>query len=161
MENNFLFFGILFLTCSGITGLIIPEELPTILSLIYSHIPPIRTGTDSKLGVGFRLGQHADFQTLVELGPQIETEKTGPSDSKQRRQAMLDAAIRGDMGPLTKSIAEFNIAKMKQKQEVNLKYIDGKKDDPDDWLRKWSKEIAKAYNSGIPPRISKIQRIRM
>ena len=44
-------------------------------------------GTDSRLGVGFSLGEHADFQILVELGPQTQTEPIGNdnNDSKRRR----------------------------------------------------------------------------
>lgn len=87
----------------------------------------LQIGTDSRLGVGFRLGQHADFQALVELGPQVETDKIGNAESKQRRQAMLDAAIRGDMGPWTKSIAEFNVSKMKNGKDVPLNYNQGMK----------------------------------
>ncbi|PSN54015.1 hypothetical protein C0J52_10167 [Blattella germanica] len=72
---------------SCIGALIIPEELPSILSLIYSNIPPIKKGTDSRIGVGFRLGPHADFQVLLELGPQTNTQPLGPDgDSKRRRQ---------------------------------------------------------------------------
>nr|CAD7430257.1 unnamed protein product [Timema monikensis] len=71
----------------GADSLIIPEELPSILSLIYANIPPIKKGTDSRVGVGFRLGPHADFQVLLELGPQKETLPLGPNDdSKKRRQ---------------------------------------------------------------------------
>nr|CAD7397784.1 unnamed protein product [Timema poppensis] len=71
----------------GADSLIIPEELPSILSLIYANIPPIKKGTDSRVGVGFRLGPHADFQVLLELGPQRETLPLGPNDdSKKRRQ---------------------------------------------------------------------------
>lgn len=36
-------------------------------------------GTDSRLGFGFRLGEHADFQVMVELGPQKETRPIGPA----------------------------------------------------------------------------------
>jgi hypothetical protein len=44
-------------------------------------------GTDSRVGVGFRLGNHADFQVLLELGPQVNTQPIGPEgDSKTRRQ---------------------------------------------------------------------------
>ncbi|EDW29021.1 GL19494 [Drosophila persimilis] len=63
---------------------IVPQELPTILSLVFSNIPPIKKGTDSRLGFGFRLGEHADFQVLVELGPQKETKPIGePSKDDQ------------------------------------------------------------------------------
>ncbi|XP_050321549.1 uncharacterized protein LOC126753857 [Bactrocera neohumeralis] len=57
--------------------LVVPQELPSILSLIYSNIPPIKKGTDSRLGFGFRLGNHADFQVLLELGPQKNTRPIG------------------------------------------------------------------------------------
>ncbi|CAG2052970.1 unnamed protein product [Timema podura] len=77
--------GAFILSCAD--SLIIPEELPSILSLIYANIPPIKKGTDSRVGVGFRLGPHADFQVLLELGPQRETLPLGPNDdTKKRRQ---------------------------------------------------------------------------
>jgi hypothetical protein len=39
------------------------------------------------VGVGFRLGDHADFQVLLELGPQVNTQPIGlVGDSKTRRQ---------------------------------------------------------------------------
>lgn len=81
----------LLITCGS--ALIIPEELPTILSVIYSVIPPIKKGTDSRVGVGFRLGEHADFQVLLELGPQVNTQPLGPAgDSKRRRQVQRPAS---------------------------------------------------------------------
>lgn len=43
------------------------------------------TGTDSRLGIGFRLGEHADFQILIELGPQTETDQIGASDDAKKR----------------------------------------------------------------------------
>ncbi|KAK7866347.1 hypothetical protein R5R35_003274 [Gryllus longicercus] len=69
-------------------ALIVPQELPTILSVIYSNIPPILKGTDSRIGLGFRFGPHADFQVQLELGPQMYTQRLGPEqDAKRRRQA--------------------------------------------------------------------------
>lgn len=47
------------------------------LSLVYSNIPPIKKGTDSRFGFGFRLGEHADYQVLIELGPQKYTRPLG------------------------------------------------------------------------------------
>ncbi|XP_063220341.1 uncharacterized protein LOC134529809 [Bacillus rossius redtenbacheri] len=70
-----------------VNALVIPEELPSLLSLIYSNIPPIKKGTDSRIGLGFRLGPHADFQVVLELGPQRETEPLGNDvNAKKRRQ---------------------------------------------------------------------------
>ncbi|XP_046592606.1 uncharacterized protein snsl isoform X1 [Neodiprion pinetum] len=141
---------LLFYRC--VTSLIIPEELPTILSLIYSNIPPIKKGTDSRLGVGFRLGEHADFQVLVELGPQQETERIGTSDSKRRRQATLNAAINGEMGPWAQSIAKYQNQLRIQKEleerirlQEQLKKMQTKKSQSEtmsgggEWLTKWSK----------------------
>ncbi|XP_043481976.1 uncharacterized protein LOC122511038 [Leptopilina heterotoma] len=105
---NVLLIVFLYLKCTAC--LIIPEEVPTILSLIYSNIPPIKKGTDSRFGVGFSLGEHADFQVILELGPQSETEPIGnPEESKRRRDIILNAAMNGDMGPWAQSIAEYQI----------------------------------------------------
>lgn len=42
-------------------------------------------GTDSRVGFGFRLGEHADFQILYEIGPQLSTRKIGETSSSDRR----------------------------------------------------------------------------
>ena len=60
-----------------------PQELPSVLSLVYSNIPPIKKGTDSRVGFGFRLGEHADFQVLFELGPQKFTKPLGVCDENK------------------------------------------------------------------------------
>ncbi|XP_012061514.1 PREDICTED: uncharacterized protein LOC105624772 [Atta cephalotes] len=110
-----------------VTSLIIPEELPTILSLIYSNISPIKKGTDSRFGVGFRLGEHADFQILVELGPQTETDPIGTSnDAKRRRDAMVNAAMKGELGPLAQAVAKYQINRKIQKEMDELKIIEEK-----------------------------------
>jgi hypothetical protein len=57
----------------------VPEEIPSLLSVVYSNMPPIKKGTDSKLGVGFRLGPNADVQFQLELGPQTNTLPIGGS----------------------------------------------------------------------------------
>ncbi|XP_050439534.1 uncharacterized protein LOC126845001 [Adelges cooleyi] len=67
----------------------VPEEIPSLLSVVYSNLPPIKKGTDSKFGVGFRLGPNADVQFQLELGPQKYTQPIGPtkaddSSSKKR-----------------------------------------------------------------------------
>ncbi|XP_022125955.2 uncharacterized protein LOC111000714 [Pieris rapae] len=63
----------LFLLSYGSCSIIIPEELPSLLSVAYSNIPPIKKGTDSRVGFGFAFGNHADFQVMFELGPQTNT----------------------------------------------------------------------------------------
>ena len=45
------------------------------------------SGADSKFGFGFRLGPHADFQTIIELGPQENTKPLGLSNNQLKRQS--------------------------------------------------------------------------
>ncbi|XP_013199172.2 uncharacterized protein LOC106142091 [Amyelois transitella] len=71
-------------------SVIIPEELPSLLSVAYSNIPPIKKGTDSRIGFGYAFGNHADFQVLLELGPQTNTQNltgSGFGTSNAKRQA--------------------------------------------------------------------------
>ncbi|XP_059057269.1 uncharacterized protein LOC131850898 [Achroia grisella] len=80
----------LFLICLVSSSVIIPEELPSLLSVAYSNIPPIKKGTDSRVGFGFAFGNHADFQVVFELGPQTTTQNLtgqGFSSSNTKRQA--------------------------------------------------------------------------
>lgn len=42
-------------------------------------------GTDSRIGFGYRLGDHADFQVQLEIGPQKETQPIGTSSSASKR----------------------------------------------------------------------------
>ncbi|XP_012270959.1 uncharacterized protein LOC105694664 [Orussus abietinus] len=154
---------LLFYDC--VTSLIIPEELPTILSLIYSNIPPIKKGTDSRIGVGFRLGQHADFQVLLELGPQTETEPIGTLESKKRRNAMLSAAMRGELGPWAKAVAKYQLQrKVEELQRIGIldeklqktpQIEEDKKEKKDhkdagEWLKKWSKGMNENLENETP-----------
>lgn len=41
-------------------------------------------GTDSRIGFGYRLGDHADFQIQFEIGPQKETKSIGQNSSNKR-----------------------------------------------------------------------------
>ncbi|XP_076663020.1 snustorr snarlik [Andrena cerasifolii] len=146
------------------TCLIIPEELPTILSLIYSNIPPIKKGTDSRVGVGFRLGDHADFQMLVELGPQTRTDPIGndASGSKRRRDAMLSAAMKGELGPLAQAVAKYQLERKLQKELARLKgteelaravgteQSDEKKTAASEWLAKWSDGMVTSSEDQAP-----------
>ncbi|KAG8319046.1 hypothetical protein J6590_099686 [Homalodisca vitripennis] len=62
-----------------------PEEVVSFLSFVYSVLPPVKIGKDSRFGVGFRVGPNADFQVLLELGPQSETQPLGPSGNSKRQ----------------------------------------------------------------------------
>ncbi|XP_053622015.1 uncharacterized protein LOC128681829 [Plodia interpunctella] len=92
----------LFLFSLGATGrprsVIIPEELPSLLSVAYSNIPPIKKGTDSRLGFGYAFGNHADFQVVLELGPQTNTQNlTGTgfvAASNAKRQAPAPLSLK-------------------------------------------------------------------
>ncbi|XP_011637299.1 uncharacterized protein LOC105427331, partial [Pogonomyrmex barbatus] len=85
------------------------------------------TGTDSRVGLGFRLGEHADFQIIFELGPQIETDSIGTSnDAKKRRDVMFNAAIKGELGPLAQATAKYQIERRIQKEMDKLKAIEEK-----------------------------------
>ncbi|XP_077279859.1 snustorr snarlik [Temnothorax americanus] len=149
--------------CDHVRSLIIPEELPTILSLIYSNIPVIKKGTDSRLGVGFRLGEHADFQILVELGPQTETDPIGTSnDAKRRRDAAFNAAMKGELGPLAQAVAKYQMERKIQKEIDKLKVMEEKlkkiqiEDTKDqdtvssNWLTKWRKEMSQLSKDNMP-----------
>lgn len=49
------------------------------------------TGTDSRLGWGFRLGDRADFQVMLEIGPQTNTQplaNQGDGNSNSKRNTM-------------------------------------------------------------------------
>ncbi|KAJ8706267.1 hypothetical protein PYW08_010893 [Mythimna loreyi] len=85
-------FFLLSVASSSLASVIIPEELPSLLSVAYSNIPPIKKGTDSRVGFGFAFGNHADFQVMFELGPQTNTQPlTGQgfqsTSSNAKRQA--------------------------------------------------------------------------
>ncbi|XP_014288888.1 uncharacterized protein snsl [Halyomorpha halys] len=86
--------SILLLCLGSGYSLFVPEQLPTLLSFIYTNIPPVRKGTDSRVGFGFRLGPNADFQVLFELGPQQNTQPLGSDagnmGSGSKREVVLE-----------------------------------------------------------------------
>ncbi|XP_067626188.1 uncharacterized protein snsl isoform X2 [Eurosta solidaginis] len=123
--------------------LVVPQELPSILSLIYSNIPPIKKGTDSRLGFGFRLGNHADFQVLLELGPQKNTRPIGDNadseNSFNKRQV---------------SKAQRDYLRRKQAQEalkrLNNNIATSTEEAASSWLETWSNAMnanSKSNNS--------------
>ncbi|XP_075220406.1 uncharacterized protein LOC142323921 [Lycorma delicatula] len=73
--------------------LFVPEEVPSLLSFVYNSIPPVAKGTDSRVGLGFRLGPNADFQMLFELGPQKETQTLPPIRGYESRKRHIPASL--------------------------------------------------------------------
>lgn len=51
----------------------------------HTYLFSLPLGTDARYGVGFRLGEHADFQVMVELGPQKETQPIGVAASSTNK----------------------------------------------------------------------------
>ncbi|XP_037928168.1 uncharacterized protein LOC119662607 [Teleopsis dalmanni] len=135
-RKNLVTFKILLLLLLSICAklsesLIVPQELPSILSLVYSNIPPIKKGTDSRLGFGFRLGEHADFQILVELGPQKETrpigEKDGSESSFNKRH-------------VSKS-DQRNALRQYYRQQQRQQELTSTERSAANWLENWSKDM--------------------
>ncbi|XP_050088005.1 uncharacterized protein LOC126572609 [Anopheles aquasalis] len=99
---------------------IVPEELPSILSLVYSNIPPIKKGTDSRIGFGFRLGEHADFQVQLELGPQLNTRPIGAAAGSSKRYVDNDDYTNSVRNPpRSTSWLEAWSKQTKQRQQFN------------------------------------------
>lgn len=69
--------NILLLLLTDCDGAVLPTDVFTVLSAAIINSANVTKGTDSRFGVGFRLGEHADFQTIVELGPQKYTKPLG------------------------------------------------------------------------------------
>ncbi|KAL5281352.1 hypothetical protein ACFFRR_005010 [Megaselia abdita] len=128
------------LSCFG-DALIVPNELPSILSLIFSTIPQVKKGTDSRVGFGFRLGDHADFQVMLELGPQTNTKpvgtSTGDSDNTFKRQV---------------SPEDYNTI---QKDSVG-KESQSKQNDASKWLKSWYRDTNKRKIEAVQETSTKI-----
>lgn len=137
-----LFFILGCLTLS-VRCLIIPEELPSILSLIYSNIPPIKKGTDSRVGFGFRLGPHADFQVLLELGPQNSTDPLGLNNESPAKRETL---VMQNPQKLVDYVNKFNnyvgSSTKGKKKEKNPDTLGGK------WIDWWKSNVLNQNSIG-------------
>ncbi|KAM3955514.1 uncharacterized protein ACR2FA_010584 [Aphomia sociella] len=51
--------------------LVVPEDVPAGFAAIYGFSPKLKIGNDHRFGFGFQFGNHADFQLLYDLGPQL------------------------------------------------------------------------------------------
>ncbi|KAJ8916066.1 hypothetical protein NQ315_010934 [Exocentrus adspersus] len=159
----FSVFGVvLALHVLGTTSVIIPDELPSILSVIYSNIPTIKKGTDSRIGWGFRLGDRADVQVLVELGPQTNTQQLanqGDGGSNKRNaldnlsntlyaQRQRDKKIKDEENKRIREEENKTTGEEEQEQEPKPSVNDGGQ-----WLKTWSKSVnKKKQNGGLPLR---------
>ncbi|XP_049536034.1 uncharacterized protein LOC125951321 [Anopheles darlingi] len=119
--RSFLLILVLAFNAVSLTNaFIVPEELPSILSLVYSNIPPIKKGTDSRIGFGFRLGEHADFQVQLELGPQLNTRPIGPGAGSSKRYVDNDDYANSVRNPpRSSSWLEAWSKQTKQRQQFN------------------------------------------
>jgi len=107
---------------------IVPQEVPSLLSLVYSNIPPIKKGTDSRLGFGYRLGEHADFQVVIELGPQTNTKPIG------------------NVGDDDSDTSKRNV------DQSDYNYVMKNSPNPEgtEWLSNWSQDMRTKSKKGTP-----------
>ncbi|CAG9798328.1 unnamed protein product [Chironomus riparius] len=106
---------------------IVPQEIPSLLSLVYSNIPPIKKGTDSRIGFGYRFGEHADFQVQWELGPQKETQPIGDKSTQSKRNI--------------RPTDEYQLLKTIRKEE-KIKY---EATTSKSWLSNWFDNVRKSF----------------
>ncbi|KAI4454794.1 wd repeat domain 62 isoform g [Holotrichia oblita] len=81
-------------------------------------------GTDSRFGWGFRLGNRADFQVLVELGPQTNTQPLGNQQTNTNSK-------RSSLNTLTNVLYA-----QRQHEKTHISNTDGGK-----WLQEWNTYI--------------------
>ncbi|XP_048487891.1 uncharacterized protein LOC125491047 [Plutella xylostella] len=104
---------------------IVPEDVPTALVGIYGFAPKIVKGNDGRVGFGFRLGNHADFQVLYEFGPQTSTRPLEPirvrstwSRQRARRRPFIDFLLR--TGLLKEVTYKFSVLRNDDDDDVAL-----------------------------------------
>lgn len=92
-------------------------------------------GTDSRLGLGFRVGPNADFQVLLELGPQTRTKNLEPDKGSYKKRNVMQTPV----NPMP-HISQFP---------------NGNTNTPMGWLMAWkssveSYEDSNNYNQNVP-----------
>lgn len=76
------------------------------------------------MGFGFRLGEHADFQILLELGPQKETRPIGENDDSSHNE---------------NTFRKRNVNK--QELEIQKKLEKSSNEESKKWLEKWYLQV--------------------
>lgn len=99
------------------------SKFETLSTLILIKI----VGTDSRLGWGFRLGDRADFQVMLELGPQINTQKL----SNEKEEAKSSNSKRNTLDTL----AETLYAQRQQDKKEKEKKIQKEKKKVSSWFQ--------------------------
>ncbi|XP_044733746.1 uncharacterized protein LOC123296349 [Chrysoperla carnea] len=98
---------------------IAPTEVTSFLNVVYSYLATLRAGLDSRIGVGFRLGRHADAQIVLELGPQKYTKPIGATraayKSEKLRQSYRNKLKATILGRLSK---KNTLEKLRQVFEI-------------------------------------------
>ncbi|XP_003425115.1 uncharacterized protein LOC100678045 [Nasonia vitripennis] len=147
-----------FLFCGSCVSsfLIIPDEFPSFLHLIYGKIPPIRKGTDSRLGVGFRLGEHADVQILLELGPQKRTDPIGNDiEIKSKRTIEMNQRQSKSQIKVDSTKIKIKVDSQQPEHKPNAQTLDekieGKNSLASEWLSRWRHGLAKRSEEAISP----------
>ncbi|KAM8717814.1 hypothetical protein ACLKA7_004506 [Drosophila subpalustris] len=92
-------------------GFIVPEQVASV-SNAFLFIPPITKGTDSRVGFGFRLGEHGYFQVLVELGPQKYTRPLG--DPRMNEQSFSKRQQKGKTLPVQPQVKSDAVQQLRQ-----------------------------------------------
>ncbi|CAF4888088.1 unnamed protein product [Pieris macdunnoughi] len=90
------FFFLLLVSC-GSASIIVPQEISTLIDFILKFLPPFKKATEeSRIGFGFAYGNHADFQTVVQFGPDKEkqddfstTKRRATKEVKKRKSLKL------------------------------------------------------------------------
>ncbi|XP_030754992.1 uncharacterized protein LOC115881590 [Sitophilus oryzae] len=133
------------LNFSGSDSFIIPDELPSILSVIYSNIPTFKKGTDSRIGWGFRLGDRADFQVMVELGPQLNTQPlANQGGSSTNKRSSLNNLANTLYAQRQQEKKENQVRKQEEeKKQQNT--------DAENWINTWSKKVSSQEENETEP----------
>ncbi|XP_034234523.1 myc-associated zinc finger protein-like [Thrips palmi] len=147
---------------SSVGAFIVPDQLVSLLTVVYSVIPPIKKGTDSRVGFGYRFGPFADVQVLLELGPQTETRPIiGDTDAPNGGKRQADPAKRGsptdDIQALDQEANKLGNARSARSGPAPAAFAAAPAPPPppppsqSDWLSRWRSSVNTASASAAVP----------